>query len=257
MRVLGSKIILILLIISIVACQKQPQVKIGFLLPNLVSDRFQKEKVYFSEKIKELGGEALVTSADYDDHVQIRQARELIDQGAKVLVVNPLNLNTAAAIIRDAHDKHVPVIAYDRLIRNCDLDYFLTFDNEKVGKLMASYVTKIKPDGRYILLGGDKADQNAVWVRKGQLDALAPFLSSGKIKIVYDIFVEDWSGDNARNDMKKYLELSGNLPDVILSSYDGMSTGVIDLFKENKISPGKILITGQDAELAEIGRAHV
>jgi len=250
MRVLGSKIILILLIISIVACQKQPQVKIGFLLPNLVSDRFQKEKVYFSEKIKELGGEALVTSADYDDHVQIRQARELIDQGAKVLVVNPLNLNTAAAIIRDAHDQNVPVIAYDRLIRNCDLDYFLTFDNEKVGKLMTNYVTKIKPDGKYVLLGGDKADQNAVWVRKGQLDALAPFLSSGKIKIVYDIFVEDWSGDNARNDMKKYLELSGNLPDVILSSYDGMSTGVIDLFKENKISPGKILITGQDAELA-------
>ena len=100
---------------------------------------------------------------------------------------------------------------------------------------MTNYVTKIKPDGKYVLLGGDKADQNAVWVRKGQLDALAPFLSSGKIKIVYDIFVEDWSGDNARNDMKKYLELSGNLPDVILSSYDGMSTGVIDLFKENKI----------------------
>ncbi len=168
--IFASKIVLFLIILALVSCQKQQRVKIGFLLPNMVSGRYQKEKVYFTEKIQALGGEALVISADYDDQLQIKQAKELLEQGAKVLVVNPLNLNTAAAIIRSAHERNVPVIAYDRLIRNCDLDYFLTFDNEKVGKLMADYVTKIKPEGKYILLGGDKADQNAEWVKKGQLD---------------------------------------------------------------------------------------
>jgi D-xylose ABC transporter substrate-binding protein len=214
----------------------------------MVSGRYLKEKVYFSNKIQELGGEALIASADYNDQTQILQAKELIDQGAKVLIVNSINLNTAAAIVRYAHDNGVKVIAYDRLIRNCDLDYFLTFDNEKVGKLMADYITKLKPEGNYILLGGDKGDQNAVWVKNGQKQALTSFLNAGKIKIVYDNYVEDWSGDNARADIKKYLDLSNQVPDAILSAYDGMSSGVIDLLKEYKLG-GKILITGQDAEL--------
>ncbi len=237
------------ILFSLVSCQSQNKVKIGFLFPNMVSDRYVKEKAYFSKKIGELGGEALIASADNDDQIQIQQAKELIDQGAKVLVVNSVNLNTAAAIVRNAHDKGVKVIAYDRLIRNCDLDYFLTFDNEKVGKLMADYVTKIKPDGNYILLGGDKGDQNAVWVKGGQRDALTPFINSGKIKIVYDNYIEDWSGDNARAEMKKYLDLSVQTPDAILSAFDGMSTGVIDLLKEYNLA-GQVLITGQDAELA-------
>ncbi len=241
---------LLSLIIMLLSCKNQNQLKVGFLFPNMVANRFLKEKLYFSEKIKELGGEALITSADYDAQKQINQASELIDQGAKVLVVNPLNLNTAAAIIRDAHDHNVPVIAYDRLIRNCDLDFFLTFDNVKVGKLMADYALKIKPEGKYFLLCGDKADQNAVWVKKGQLDALAPSINSGKIKIVYDVYVEDWSGENAKFIMKKFFDLSGNFPDAILSSYDGMSTGVIELFKDYNIAPGQIVVTGQDAELA-------
>jgi D-xylose transport system substrate-binding protein len=237
------------LFIALLSCSNTNQMKVGFLFPNMVASRFIKEKAYFSEKIKELGGEALVTSADYDAQKQINQASELIEQGAKVLVVNPLNLNTAAVIIRDAHAHNVPVIAYDRLIRNCDLDFFLTFDNVKVGKLMADYATKIKPEGKYILLGGDKADQNAVWVKKGQLDALAPSINSGKIKVVFDVYVEDWSGENAKYIMKKFFDLSGDMPDAILSSYDGMSTGVIELFNDYNIKPDQIIVTGQDAEL--------
>jgi D-xylose transport system substrate-binding protein len=252
MRITLIRRLILCCIISLLffSCGKQDKVKIGFLFPNMVSDRYLKEKVYFSQKLQELGGEAMIMSADYDDKLQINQAKELINKGAKVLVVNCLNLNTAAAIIRDAHDNNVKVIAYDRIIRNCDLDYYLTFDNEKVGKLMVDYVTKIRPNGNYVLLCGDKGDQNAVWVKKGQLDALASSLNTKKINISYNIFIEDWSGDNARNAMKKFLDLSGEIPDVVLSSYDGMSTGVIDLFKEYKIQPGQVLMTGQDAELA-------
>lgn len=232
------------------SCQNSKKVKIGFLFPNLVSGRYQKEKVYFSEKIQQLGGEVSIANADYNDQLQIQQAKELIDKGVKALVVNSLNLNTAAAIVRYAHENGAKVIAYDRLIKNCDLDYFLTFDNEKVGALMGDYITKLKPSGNYILLCGDKADQNAVWVRNGVMKALNPFLGKESIKIKYDIYVEDWSGDNARNEIQKYLDLSNNAaPDAILSSYDGMTTSVIDLLKEYNLA-GQVLITGQDAELA-------
>ena len=138
------------------------------MLPNLKSDRYLKEKQYFADKVKSLGGEAIIVSAEYDDKLQIDQANELMDQGVKVLVVNSVNLTTASAIVRNAHEKHVTVIAYDRIISSPDLDYYLSFDNVKVGKLMAQYALKLKPEGKYYILGGDKADQNAVLVKKGQ-----------------------------------------------------------------------------------------
>jgi D-xylose transport system substrate-binding protein len=242
--------IMVFIFFAFFSCQtNQNKIKIGFLQPQLQTDRYVKEQNYFIQKIGELGGEALTASAEEDDHLQIQQAQELINKDVKVLVVNSVNLNTAAAIVRAAHDKGVKVIAYDRLIKNCDLDYFITFDSKKVGKLMAEYITKIKPQGKYILLGGDKADQNAVLVKTGQLDVLKPFLNTGGIQVVSDIYVEAWSGDNARQEIKKFIDLSGITPDAILSSNDAMALGVIDLLMEYKLQ-GKVLITGQDALLA-------
>ena len=248
-KILLINLIVIILVIPFISCQNQKKVKVGFLFPNLVSDRYIKEKQYFIDKIQQLGGEVSIANADYNDQLQIQQSKELINKGVKVLVVNSLNLNTAAAIVRYAHENNAKVIAYDRLIRNCDLDYYLTFDNEKVGSLMGDYVSKIKPNGKYIFLGGDKSDQNAVWVKNGQKSALSSFINSGSIKVVYDTYIEDWSGDNAREEIKKYIDLSNSAPDVILSAYDGMSTRVIDLLKEYNLA-GQVIITGQDAELA-------
>jgi D-xylose transport system substrate-binding protein len=232
--------------ISLSCSKKEP--KIGFLLPNLIQKRYLKEKDMFTQKVKELGGSVVILSANNDDNLQIQQANDIINQGIDVLVVNSVNANTAAAIVRAAHTKNIPVIAYDRLIRNCDLDYFLTFDNEKVGVLMAEYVTRLKPTGKYMLLGGDKGDQNAIWVKGGQLKTLGSMVKDGRVSIVYDTYIEDWSGDNARQEVQKYLNLTSNIPDVILSSYDGMSTAVIELLSGLNLNK-TILVTGQDAEL--------
>ena len=245
---LSTKLFVFALISGVLISCSEEKPKIGFLIPNLLQKRYVTEKDLFAQKVSELGGTAIILSANNDDMMQIKQASEMIDQGVKVLVVNSVNANTAAAIVRIAHKENVPVIAYDRLIRNCDLDYFLSFDNEKVGQLMAEYMIKLKPTGKYILLGGDKRDQNAIWVKNGQLKTLEPLIKSNAISIVYDTYIEDWSGENAKVEIRKYLELSADKPDVILSSYDGMSTSVIDLLTEfhlNKI----IDVTGQDAEI--------
>jgi D-xylose ABC transporter substrate-binding protein len=241
--------VLFIVVLFLQSCNSDEKFKVGFLFPNMQSDRYLKEKVYFTEKIVELGGEAIIASAEYDDKLQIQQAQELLNQGVKVLVVNVVNQNTAAAIVRYAHEKDVKVIAYDRMIGNCDLDYYLSFDNVKVGTLMAEYALKLKPEGNYLLFGGDKADKNAVYVKKGQVEKLDPYIKSGKIKILFNIFVEDWSGENAKFEINKYLNLSGQKPDVILSSYDGMTTGIIEALKEHNLE-GQIITTGQDAELA-------
>jgi D-xylose transport system substrate-binding protein len=229
------------------SCSTDNKPKIGFLLPNMVDERTTKDRDYFIAKIKELGGEPMVVEAQYSDQLQIAQAQELISKGVKVLVVMCVNKNTAAAIVRNAHAKNIKVIAYERIISNCELDYYLSFDNIKVGELMASFAMKLKPEGKYMLLCGDKGDQNAIWVKEGQQKIISPSVNSGKIKIVYDSYVEDWSGDNAGHEFKKYLNLTNDVPDVILSSYDGMSTGVIKVLEDNAI--GYPLITGQNAEL--------
>jgi D-xylose transport system substrate-binding protein len=166
------------------------------------------------------------------------------------LAVISVNKNTAATIVREAHKKGVKVIAYDRIISNCDLDYYVSFNNVKVGELMAQGALKQKSSGNFILLGGDKSDQNAIWVREGMRNIVDPLVKEGKVKIVYDIFVEDWSGDNAYQEIKRYLNLSGSVPDAIVSAYDGLSTGAIDALESNKVSLVDFpAISGQNAEL--------
>jgi D-xylose transport system substrate-binding protein len=231
-----------------VSCTSNGDAKVGFLLPNLDINRYQKEMEFFSTRVKELGGEAVVVSADNLDEKQIAQASEMIQEGVKVLVINSVNQNTAAAIVREARASGVKVIAYDRLIRSEELDYYLSFDNVKVGKMMAEQAVKARPSGKYILLGGDKGDQNAIYVKSGQLEVLAPYIERGEIEIVYDIYVEDWSGDNAGHEIRKFLNLSPFTPDVILSSYDGMSTAAIKELTEKGLE-GQVIVTGQDAEL--------
>jgi len=144
-----------------------------------------------------------------------------------------VNSNTAAEIVRDAHNAGVKVIAYDRIINNCDLDFYISHNNYNVGKYMADYALHLKPEGNYLMLGGDKSDRNAIFVKTGQLDAIKNNMQSGKIKIVYDVYIEEWSKENAYFEMKKYLKLSSyNIPDVILSSYDGLSYGSNRAFEE-------------------------
>lgn len=246
------KIILLSLIIGLVvvvnSCSSGDKIKIGMLLPNMVDDRFPKDRDFFTAKAKELGGEVLAMDAQNNDQLQITQAQELINQGVKVLVIIVVNKNTAAVIVRNAHAKNVKVIAYERIISNCELDYYVSFDNIKVGELMASYTRKIKPEGKYLLLGGDKGDQNAIWVRQGMHNIIDPFVNSEKIKLVYDTYLEDWAGDNAYFELKKYLSLTSDVPDVILSAYDGLSTGAIRALDELKVSSWPSL-TGQNAEL--------
>jgi len=239
----------LILLAVLLSCKKNAEYKIGLMFPYTTATRIPLETKYFKEKAAGLNCEVLVTDAQSDDKLQKNQATGLIKSGVNIIVIMAVNAYTAAEIVRDAHNAGVKVIAYDRMINNCDLDFYISHNNYNVGKYMAEYAMKYKPQGKYLLLGGDKSDRNAISVKNGQMDAIRPFVQSGKIKIVYDVFVEDWSKENAYAEMKKYLKLSGNdVPDVILSSYDGLSYGVNMAYDELGIDASKTLITGQDAE---------
>ena len=219
--------------------------KVGFLSDNFTVPRWVTEKDFFVEKANELGMEVLVRSANGNPDIQIDMANDLITEGVKLIVIIASNVNSAAAIVRNAHKKGVKVIAYDRLIRNSDLDFYLSFDNKKVGQLMTDYIVNIVPKGNYVIINGDVLDNNAHLVYNGIKDVLK---NKSNINILYAGYMTGWSGQEAAYYMKKVIEFSGEDVDAVISAYDGMSYSVIKVLDE--FYPDKnIPVTGQDGEL--------
>jgi D-xylose transport system substrate-binding protein len=245
-----SIVILFVIFILFESCKSKTNFKIGFMLPNITKERYPKERDYLTAKVNTLGGEVLWTDARNDDQLQITQAEELFDKGIKALVIIAVNSNSAGIIARIAQKNHVPVIAYERMIANCEPDYYISFDNVRVGEQIAQYAVNLKSQGTYIIFGGDKSDLNAIWVNNGMMKVLNPLTQSGKIKLIYNVFIEEWSKDNAKHEMQTFLNLYNELPDVVLSVGDNMTAGIIEAIENNDAFTGSYpIITGQNGEL--------
>jgi D-xylose transport system substrate-binding protein len=222
--------------------------KVGFMLPNMVAMRYSIERDLFTAKLNELGADVIFEQADNDEQKQMVQFESLLKQDIKILVLDPVNRFTAAQMVRKAHSMGIKVISYDRLISNSDVDAFISFDPWMTGRQMTEAVTKLKPEGNYIILGGDRADLNAIGIDEGQQKVLEPFIKSGKIKVKYKVFIEKWDAEDAFYEVGKYIDLSGEVPDVILTSSDVLARGTINVLKQYKLE-GKVIVPGQGGEL--------
>lgn len=241
--------------LMLVGCSSKNNAKIGFLIPAREGYRWIIDEKYLAKACEANGYELIVRSAENDENLQIKQGSELIEMGVDVLIVASVNANNAGAIIREAHNHNIPVIGYDRLIMNCDLDYFITFEGEKIGAMMLEPILAQKPNGNYVFLYGDPTDNNALYIKEAQEKIVAPYIASGQMNVVYKSFVEDWNSDNATHTLGKVLSHSSQNIDAIIASADGLSIGAIAALKEAGYSDSdisKIYITGQDAELEAI-----
>jgi D-xylose transport system substrate-binding protein len=225
------------------------KLRIGLSLDTLKEERWAKDRDYFSNYCKKMGAEVLVQAANSDDGLQVSQCENLLSQGVDVLVIVPHNAEAMAAAVQSAKKSKVPVIAYDRLIKNCDLDLYISFDNEKVGQFQAQYITKLVPQGTYAYIGGSPTDNNAFMFKAGAMKVLNPLIKSGKIKLVYDQMTPDWKPENAQANMENALTKNNNKIDAVVAANDGTAGGVIQALAEQKLA-GKVPVSGQDAELA-------
>src|SRR5581483_8467724 len=191
------------------------RIKIGLSLDTLKEERWHRDRDMFVARCGELGADVLVQAANSDDALQNSQAEKLLTQGVNVLVVVPHNGKSSATIVESAHKAGVPVIAYDRLIRDSDLDLYVTLDPFQVGVQQADYAVKHKPKGRYLLIGGAPTDNNAVLVRNGQMSVLKPYIDRGDIKIVTDQWATDWAPVEALKIMENSLTKNNNKVDVV------------------------------------------
>lgn len=233
--------------------KKSGGVRIGFSMDTLKEERWQRDRDLFVARAKELGAEVLVQSANSDDSVQLQQAENLLSQGIDVLVVVPHNAEVAASIVEAAKRQRVPVISYDRLIRNSDVDLYISFDNVKVGELQAQYLLDRAPKGNYVLIGGAPTDNNARLFRDGQMKVLQPAIDRGDVKVTADQWARDWQPSEALKIAENALTQSKNDVQAIVVSNDGTAGGAIQALEEQKLA-GKVLVSGQDADLAALQR---
>ena len=225
------------------------KITIGVSMGDLRLERWKRDSDYMVAAAKKLGAEVYTTSADGDERKQISQIENMLTRGVDVLVVVPVSSGVMAPVVEAAHKDKVKVIAYDRIIENCDLDYYITFDMLGVGKLQATYLTKKVPKGRYYLLCGDKEDNNGKLFRAGQMMIVQPMIDKGDIKVVGDQWAAGWLSENAMKLTENVLTANNNQIDAILAANDSTAFGAIQALKEQGLA-GKIPITGQDCDLA-------
>jgi D-xylose transport system substrate-binding protein len=253
MKKFGVIFIVFLLLFGSIAIAKDDEILIGLSVANLQLERWQKDRDIFVDTAEKLGAKVIVQSANNDDLLQVSQVENMINQGVDVLVIIPHDGYIMGSVVKEAHANDIPVIAYDRLLMECDLDYYITFDPIRIGEYQAQYLVDRKPEGNYFLLGGSPTDMNAHFVREGQMNILQPYIDRGAIKIVGDQWAKDWSAQEAMNIIENALTATGNQIDAIVASNDSTAGGAVEALKEQGLA-GKVLISGQDADLVACQR---
>jgi D-xylose transport system substrate-binding protein len=236
--------------------------KIAILLPETKTARYESQDLpNFKAKLTALGFDVatnlIYSNANQDASAQQQQAEAALTNGAKVLVLDPVDSDSAAVIADAAKAKGVPVIAYDRLIKGSDgVGYYISFDNEQVGKLQAQSLLealKGKADPTVVMINGSPTDNNATLFKQGAQSVFDPLVAQKKLTIAKEYDTPDWSPDQAQNEMTQALTALSNKVDGVYAANDGTGGGVIAAMKAAGVKPLPP-VTGQDAELAAIQR---
>lgn len=228
-------------------------IKIGFSMDTLKEERWVRDRDLFEKRAKEIGAQLNVQVANGSDSEQIKQAENMLTQGIDVLVVAPHNSEIAASIVESAHRQGVPVIAYDRLIKNADVDLYISHQVVKMGEMQAKYLLDHvnKKPANFVVVGGSPTDNNAILLHEGQMNILKPAVERGDVKIVADQYAKEWQAEAALNIVENALTQSNNQVDAVVCSNDGTARGAVQALEGQHLT-GKVLVSGQDADLASL-----
>lgn len=229
---------------------------IGLSMDTLKEARWQKDRDFFVSRVEEMGGSVKVLSANSDDTRQISDVKSLLTNNVDVLVIVPHDGEAMAEAVREAAKAGTPVIAYDRLITNCDLDLYISFDNVRVGEMQAQYLVDHLPDEsktRIVRIYGAPTDNNAKLFKQGQDNVLRPYIERGDIEVIHEDWTVDWDPANAKRIMNAAITRHATDFTAVLASNDGTAGGAIQALKEAGVA-GRILVTGQDADLVACQR---
>jgi D-xylose transport system substrate-binding protein len=227
--------------------------KVAVLLPDSKSSvRWETvDRPFLKDAFEAAGVDAEIQNAEGDKSTQQQQAEQAITNGAKVILLVNLDSGSGAAIASNAKSQGVKVIDYDRLTLDTDAtDYYVSFDNEAVGKLQGEGLVDClgdKPGANVAVLNGSPTDNNATLFKNGYDSVIDPKFESGDWNKVDDQSVPDWDNQKALTIFEQMLQKADNKIDGVLAANDGLGNAAISALKQRKLP--QIPVTGQDATL--------
>lgn len=267
---------LVILLIAIVGCSNQAsgggdgEKFVGIAMPTKSSERWVRDGENMVDQFEKLGYKTDLQYAQDVVENQVSQIENMITKGVDLLVIASIDGEALTDVLKQAKKQEIPVIAYDRLIMNSEhVSYYATFDNFQVGVLQGEYIEEklglADGEGPFNieLFAGSPDDNNAYFFWDGAMSILQPYIDSGKLVVKSGQTEFDqgatlrWSGAEAQERMDNLISAhySGDVIDVVLSPFDGISRGVISSLKAVGYGTDEHpmpIITGQDAELASI-----
>lgn len=246
-----KKIIFILItVLFLISCKNKKvlqdqysEIKIGFSIDTLIVERWSQDCDVFISTAKEHGAEVLIQDAANSVSEQIKQIDYLIDQKVDVLVIIPKEADSLKEVLQKAKSHGIPVVSYDRLIMNSEVDLYVSVDCSKVGALMGQTLLEVQPEGGYWSILGSEHDNNMKLLTKG----LHEVLSGTSVTVDVEYFTPDWNYDLAYEKMNWLLD-ENLVPSAVICGNDSIAENVLRSISEHKLGKN-IPVVGQDAEV--------
>ena len=242
--------------------------KVGISMPTKSLERWNRDGAYLKEQFEAAGFEVELTYSDNDAVQQNNDIANMIADGVEVLVIVAIDSDSLSAVLKDAEDAGILVIAYDRLINNANVAYYVSFDNYTVGVLQAQYVIDALDlenagDKTYNIefTAGDPADTNAAYFFNGAFDTLKPFIDAGTLQIpsgkttFEQVATPAWSTDTALENFQNTLASyygDGTVLDIALCSNDSTAAGVAQAIISDYAGDNQPIVTGQDGDIGNL-----
>jgi len=231
--------------------------KVGVILPDTTSStRYTLyDKPLLEKSLTAAGIQADVQNAQGDKNKFASIAQNMIGNGVKVLIIDSIDAASGAGVEKQAANAGVKVIDYDRINLGGSAPYYVSFDNEDVGKLQAQTLVdcldaqNAKKPKIIMMNGGTDVDNNAVLFQKGAHSVLDPLAKSGKLSIEQEATVKGWLVQNAAPAFNQALTASNGKVDGVLAANDDIAGAVIGVLKDSGLD-GHVVVTGQDAGVA-------
>ena len=233
---------------------EEQRITIGFSIATatFIIERWNKDIKVFTGAAQELGADVIVQLSAGGIQEQIAQINYMVNQNIDVLVVIAHDTELIAEAIWLVKEAGIPVIAYDRLIQGVPIDGYISFDSREVGRQFGRALSNAVPRGRYLVVNGSIHDVNSFDISAGFHEILDPFVQRADAKIVREIWLDEWSSDEA---LKKigaiFAETTGI--DAIACGNDAIAGSAIQLLSERRLA-GKVAVVGQDADLSACQR---